>query len=203
MGYRSGYTSIMPRVLEHDKTVRVAEYLEFEETATNKHEFVGGQIFAMAGASKAHNRIALNLATRALNAADELNCEVYSSDVKVQIEKIYYYPDLIVSCKKDKDKYFARRPCAIIEVLSSGTADIDRGEKWQNYQKLKSLQTYILLDQTRISAEVFQRLPDGAWRYEKLEERNKLKIPCLNLELLLSDAYKGVELPEPNSGSSA
>jgi Uma2 family endonuclease len=193
----------MPRVAEQNKIVTVAEYLEFEETAMDKHEFVGGQIFAMAGASKAHNRIALNLATRALNAADELDCEIYSSDVKVQIEEVYYYPDLIVSCKKDKDKYFARYPCAIIEVLSGSTADIDRGEKWQNYQKLESLHTYILLDQTRISAEVFQRLSDGAWRYEKLEAGSKLKISCLKLEIPLEDVYKGVEFPEFDSGSSA
>jgi Uma2 family endonuclease len=147
----------------------------------------------MAGASKAHNRIALNLATRALNAADELDCEIYSSDVKVQIEEVYYYPDLIVTCKKDKDKYSVRYPCAIVEVISGSTADIDRGEKWQNYQKLESLKTYILLDQTRITAEVFQRLPDGAWRYEKLETGNTLKISCLKLEIALEEVYQGIE----------
>jgi Uma2 family endonuclease len=188
-----GYTASMPRVAEHTKIVTVSEYLEFEETATNKHEFVDGQVFAMAGASKIHNRIALNLATRALNAADELDCEVFSSDVKVQVDEIYYYPDLIVTCEKDNDKYFSRRPCAIVEVLSDGTADIDRGEKWQNYQKLESLKTYVLLDQTQIRAEVYQRLDDDAWRYEKLELGSKLKIPCLNLEIALEDIYRGVE----------
>jgi Uma2 family endonuclease len=188
-----GYTAFMPRVAEHTKIVTVSEYLEFEETATEKHEFVDGQVFAMAGASKIHNRIALNLATRALNAADELDCEVFSSDVKVQVDEIYYYPDLIVTCEKDNDKYFSRCPCAIVEVLSDGTADIDRGEKWQNYQKLESLKTYVLLDQTQIRAEVYQRLDDDAWRYEKLELGSKLKIPCLNLEIALEDIYRGVE----------
>ncbi len=183
----------MPRVAEQIKIVTVAEYLEFEQTATEKHEFVDGQVFAMAGTSKTHNRIALNLASRALTAADALDCEVFSSDVKVQTDEVYYYPDMIVSCDKDDDKYFARRPCAIIEVISDSTADIDRGEKWQNYQKLKSLKTYILLDQTRVSAEVFQRLPDGAWRYEKLELGNTLKIPCLNLEIPLEAVYQGIE----------
>jgi Uma2 family endonuclease len=183
----------MPRVAEQTKIETVSEYLEFEETATDKHEFVDGQVFAMAGASKIHNRIALNLATRALNAADELDCEVFSSDVKVQVDDAYYYPDLIVTCEKDSDKYFSRRPCAIVEVLSDGTADIDRGEKWQNYQKLESLKTYVLLDQTKVTAEVFQRLPDDAWRYEKLELGSKLKIPCLNLEILLEDIYRSVE----------
>jgi Uma2 family endonuclease len=173
--------------------VTVSEYLEFEETPTDKHEFVDGQIFAMARVSKIHNRIALNLVARALNAADELDCEVFSSDVKVQVDEIYYYPDLIVTCEKDNDKYFSRRPCAIVEVLSDGTADIDRGEKWQNYQKLESLKTYVLLDQTQIRAEVYQRLDDDAWRYEKLELGGKLKIPCLNLEIALEDIYRGVE----------
>ena len=183
----------MPRVTEQTKQITVSEYLEFEQTATTRHEFVNGQIFAVASGSKTHNRIALNLASRALTAAHALDCEVFSSDVKVQTDDVYYYPDMIVSCEKDDDKYFERRPCTIVEVISDSTADIDRGEKWQNYQKLESLKTYILLDQTRVTAEVFQRLPDGAWRYEKLEKGNTLKILCLKLEIPLEDVYQGIE----------
>ncbi len=185
--------SIMPRVAEQTKIVTVTEYLEFEETATDKHEFVDGQVFAMAGASDAHNRIALRLAAMLLEAETE-NCRTYSSDMKLQIGEIFYYPDVMVTCSNvDLKQNKKTQPCAIIEVLSSSTADIDRGEKWQNYQKLESLKTYVLLDQTKVTAEVFQRLEGEAWRYEKLELGSKLKIPCLNLEVALEDIYRGVE----------
>jgi Uma2 family endonuclease len=188
-----GYTAFMPRVAEQTKIVTVAEYLEFEETAMDKHEFVDGQIFAMAGASDAHNRVALRLAAMLLEAETE-SCRTYSSDMKLQIGDIYYYPDVLVTCSEaDLRQNQKTQPCAIIEVLSSSTADIDRGEKWQNYQKLESLKTYVLLDQTKVTAEVFQRLPDDAWRYEKLELGSKLKIPCLNLEIALEDIYRGIE----------
>ena len=183
----------MPRVAEQTKIVTVSQYLEFEETATDKHEFVDGQVFAMAGASNPHNRITLRLAALLLEA-ETGNCRTFSSDMKLQIGEIYYYPDVLVTCSEiDLGKNAQTRPCAIIEVLSSSTADIDRGEKWQNYQRLESLKTYVLLDQTKVTAEVFQRLPDDAWRYEKLELGSKLKIPCLNLEIALEDIYRGVE----------
>ena len=97
----------MPRVTEQTKQITVSEYLEFEQTATTRHEFVNGQIFAMAGGSKTHNRIALNLAFRALTAAHALDCEVFSSDVKVQTDDVYYYPNVIISCEKKEGKYEA------------------------------------------------------------------------------------------------
>jgi Uma2 family endonuclease len=183
----------MPRVAEQTKIVTLSEYLEFEETATEKHEFVDGQIFAMAGASNSHNRITLRLAALLLEA-ETGNCRTFSSDMKLQIGEIYYYPDVMVTCSEaDLGKNAQTRPCAITEVLSSSTADIDRSEKWQNYQKLESLKTYVLLDQTQIRAEVYQRLDDETWQYKPLESGSKLKIPCLNLEIPLEDIYRGVE----------
>ncbi len=183
----------MPRVAEQTKIVTVTEYLEFEETATDKHEFVDGQIFAMAGASNAHNRISLRLAALLLEA-ETGHCRTFSSDMRLQIGEIYYYPDVMVTCSEiDLGKNSQTRPCAIIEVLSSSTADIDRSEKWQNYQKLESLKTYVLLDQTQIRAEVYQRLDDETWQYKPLESGSKLKIPCLNLSIALEDIYRGVE----------
>jgi Uma2 family endonuclease len=188
-----GYTAFMPRVAEQTKIVTLSEYLEFEETATEKHEFVDGQIFAMTGASNSHNRITLRLAALLLEA-ETGNCRTFSSDMKLQIGEIYYYPDVMVTCSEaDLGKNAQTRPCAITEVLSSSTADIDRSEKWQNYQKLESLKTYVLLDQTQIRAEVYQRLDDETWQYKPLESGSKLKIPCLNLEIPLEDIYRGVE----------
>lgn len=175
------------------KTVTVSEYLEFEKTATDKHEFVGGQIFAMAGASNAHNRITLRLAAMLL-VAETGYCRTFSSDMKVQIGEIFYYPDVLVTCAEtDLGKNAQKRPCAIIEVLSDSIADIDRGEKWERYQKLESLKTYVLLDQTQIRAEVYQRLDDQTWQYKPIETGGTLNIPCLNLEIPLLDVYKGVE----------
>ncbi len=183
----------MPRVTEQTNIVTVSEYLEFEETATDKHEFVNGQVFAMAGASNAHNRITLRLAALLLDA-ETGHCRTFSSDMRLQIGEIFYYPDVMVTCLEiDLGKNAQTRPCAIIEVLSSSTADIERSEKWQNYQKLESLKTYVLLDQTQIRAEVYQRLDDETWQYKPLESGGKLDIPCLNLSIALEDIYRGVE----------
>ena len=99
------------------------EYLAGEKTAETRHEYVNGHVYAMAGASKTHNRIARNFITSLSEAADQSGCEIYFSDIKVRAEKYksYYYPDIVLSCEDDNENdYYLSNPCLIVEVASAG-----------------------------------------------------------------------------------
>ena len=147
----------------------------------------------MAGGSVQHAQIALRLAAKLLASTENTECEVVNADVKLQIGSVYYYPDVMVSCQEDKtERRFFQNPCSIIEVLSSSTEPIDRGEKLLLYRTITTLQTYILLAQDTIRAEVYKRLPDNTWRYEVLEKEDTLEIPCANFKQPLDSIYKGV-----------
>jgi Uma2 family endonuclease len=185
----------MPRIaLEPPQIMTKEAYLEFEEKSTEKHEFVHGQIFAMAGGLEPHNTISVNLIAYFWNAAQEGNCRVFGSDMRLEAGEIYYYPDAMVICDDtDRDREIKRRPCLVAEVSTSGTKDIDHTEKLDAYIKLESLQAYILLAQDSIRAEIYRRVMDG-WRYEVYESGDTIKLPCVNAEFKLEALYKNVEL---------
>src|SRR5437660_7721120 len=124
----------------------VDEYLEAEKDSPVRHEFIDGQIYAMAGASDRHNRISINL-TKALD--DRLTdgpCEVFMADMKVWVsETIFYYPDVVVACDgPGADSYYRKHPKLIIEVSSPSTERIDRSEKLLAYKQVKSLKEYVI-----------------------------------------------------------
>jgi Uma2 family endonuclease len=185
----------MPRIaLEPAQIMSKEAYLEFEDNATEKHEFVHGQIFAMAGATEAHNLVSGNLYAHLWNASQNGTCRVFGSDMKLETSDIYYYPDVMIVCDEtDRDAKMKRRPCLIAEVSSKSTSDIDRTEKLFAYRKLEALQVYILLSQDAIRAEIYRRDLEG-WRYELYESGDTMKLPCVNAEIKLDDLYKNVEL---------
>ena len=109
----------------------VPDYLAFEESSEIKHEYINGEIYAMAGTSVRHNRIVGNLYTRLLERMRGSPCEVFFVDVKLHLQQlrqdIFYYPDVMVCCDpQDREPYYRTRPCLVVEVLSSGTARIDQ-----------------------------------------------------------------------------
>lgn len=172
-----------------------ADYLVAEQHAEEKHEYVDGKLYAMADASKRHNRIAMNFVMHLSMAARQSSCAVYASDVKVRSlkHKSYYYPDVVVSCGDDNaDPYYLEKPCLIVEVVSASTARKDYLEKTVAYQAIPSLQAYLLVAQDEAAVDVLLRDTDG-WvlqRYEGVE--TNLTLPCLNLELTLAMLYEGV-----------
>ena len=122
------------------------EYLDWESTQQEKHEYVGGQIYAMTGARLNHNRIALNAVTSLRQALRGRPCEAFMSDVKLQIDaaQAFYYPDVFVTCSAADaaDPLIKREPVLVVEVLSPSTAAYDRGEKFDAYRLLPTLQEY-------------------------------------------------------------
>lgn len=152
-----------------------AEYLAFEATSDTKHEYVNGQVYAMAGGSPEHSRLAARLARLVGNALEGRPCDVFSSDGRVRVEATgrSTYPDLTVVCgelRRAKDDPDAiTNPILLVEILSESTEASDRGEKWAHYQRLASLREYVLVSQDRRNVEVFRRSSSTAWSYEAFD----------------------------------
>lgn len=179
--------------------ISVEEYLKSEAVSEIRHEYLGGQIFAMSGSSEEHNRIAGNIYARLINHLRGSGCKTFISDMKVKIEianrtaDLFYYPDVIVTCdSKDTEKYYKTRPCLIIEVLSPSTASLDKREKRLNYQSLPSLQEYVLISQDDIMVEIYRQNEAGKWYSEILEVSGALTLKSVGLMLTMADIYEDV-----------
>ena len=181
----------------------VADYLALERSSDVKHEFIAGQIVAMAGASFAHSIIAHNVSRSLGNALEESPCRVCPSDMRIRTRStLYTYPDVAVVCAKpqfDGDRQdILLNPILIVEVLSTSTKAYDRGQKFEHYQSIASLQTYILISQDRIHVDRFEKQPDGEWKLKSFNSVDGLlALPTLNITLSISDFYKKVEFPPP------
>lgn len=173
------------------------DYLKHEAGSPIKHEYLDGQIVAMAGAGERHNRIAGNAFFRLRGAARGSSCGVFISDMKLRIEatNAFYYPDVMLVCAADDHPHYKTRPCVVIEVLSPSTAAIDQREKWLAYRSLPSLSMYLLVDAERRHVEYWQRDSAGRWRQGTLEESEVLSLDCppLRIPLALDDLYEDVE----------
>jgi len=183
-------------------TMTEAEYLEFERASELKHEYYNGEIFAMSGASRAHNLIIANLVRVMGNQLLEKSCEVYPSDMRVQIESnIYTYPDVTVVCGDAKfaDDVFDTllNPTVIIEILSPSTEAYDRGGKFRNYRKLASLQEYVLVSQNPHHVERFLFQDNGIWSFTDAEGPDAtIELSSIDCVLTLTDVYHRVVFPE-------
>lgn len=172
-----------------------ADYLASEQQATERHEYVQGQVYLMAGASKRHNRIAGNI-YRAL-MANKSPCTAYISDMKVHSEKYhcYYYPDVVVGCEPDEaSDYILEQPCLIVEVSSDSTVRKDYLEKLLAYQAMPSLQAYLIVAQDTIQVDMLVRSADGLWELQQFNElAAELNLPCPMMSLSVATIYEGLE----------
>ncbi len=173
----------------------VEDYLAGEDASDIRHEYIGGRIYAMTGASVRHNRIAINLLTAIEPAARAKGCEVFMADVKLHLqaggEDVFYYPDLMVCCDPSDDHpYYRERPCLLVEILSESTERIDRREKWMAYTQIPGLQGYLILAQERMQASLYRR--DADWRGVHVDEPDQcLDLPCVELAPTLAALYAG------------
>jgi Uma2 family endonuclease len=148
----------------------IADYLAWEPTQTEKHDYVRGEVFAMTGGTLRHNRAAMAVVSTWNEHLKGTPCMVFSGDVKVAVEETahWFYPDVVVTCSErdvvDLDAVAVREPVLLLEVLSPSTAAYDRGDKFLSLQKLPSLREYALLDAVAPRLEVFRR--NAAGRFE-------------------------------------
>jgi Uma2 family endonuclease len=158
-----------------------AEYLAFEHRAETKHEYIDGQVHAMAGGSTEHARLTARLIHQLVQALAGRPCEVFSSDLRVRNVESgrSTYPDVTVVCgrieRAPDDEHAATNPRLIAEVLSNATEAYDRGDKWRDYRRLASLQTYVLVSQTEPLVEVFRRSGD-VWQYQAAGPGQRLEL---------------------------
>ncbi|NEQ41344.1 MAG: Uma2 family endonuclease [Okeania sp. SIO3I5] len=179
--------------------ISTADYLEGEKVSPIRHEYLGGEIFAMSGGSEEHNRISGNIYASLLRHLRGSGCKTFIADMKVKIaiaknsSDIFYYPDVMVTCDpQDTEKYYKSFPCLIVEVLSPSTQDLDRREKRLNYQSLASFQEYILVDQTEMKVEIYRRSEVGNWSRESLGKEDFLELNSVELTLTMADIYDEV-----------
>lgn len=176
------------------------EYLEGEKFAEERHEYVDGVAYAMAGASRRHNSIAFNIAFQLRLASRDKPCDIHLSDVKARAQrsKAYYYPDVIVSCEQDEaDEYYLEKPCLIVEVTSQATQWKDFTEKAVAYQKLASLQVYLIVAQDQPLVTMYYRDEESGWEVARFDDMGQsLTLPCPDSTLTLAEIYEGIDFTQ-------
>ena len=173
-----------------------AAYLEWEPTQEERYEYWDGEVVAMSGGTRNHNRISGNFFKLLDDALLDRPCDVYIADVKVQVEpgQKYFYPDVVVTCdKRDDDAQFVQFPCLIIEVLSPSTEAIDRGAKFARYRQFSSLQEYVLVQTSQPGVEVFRRNDRGQWVLSEYTLEDSLHLESIDVEIAIADLYRQVE----------
>ena len=171
-------------------------YLEFEERSPIKHEYVGGEVYAMSGVTTRHNLINLNIASGLRKAARAHGCRVFATDVKLRaaVDRIYY-PDVIVACGKAAQvELIIEEPSLVVEVTSPSTRATDRREKLDAYRRIPSLWMYLIVDQRRRHVFVYRRHKVD-WLREEVAGDGAIPIPMLETELTLDHIYDDVPLP--------
>ena len=173
----------------------VEEYLDFEMAATTRHEYVAGEIFAMCGASAAHNLIVLNVCGVFRDHLRGGPCKTFATEfklrLKIKMDEFFYYPDVVVACGREGvENYFLRNPKVIVEVLSPSTEGTDRREKFINYRRIPTLEEYILIAQHTPEVTIFRR--NTEWKPTVLTALEAVgEIQSLALSLPLTQVYDG------------
>lgn len=183
----------------------VEDYLVGEQSTEIKHEYLGGQVVAMGGASDRHGLISLSLATLLVPHARHKVCQLFMGDMKVRVDhdgdSYFYYPDLLLTCDPDdkESPYYRRHPCLLVEVLSPSTERIDAREKLFAYRLLPSLCEYLLLRQDRLQADLYQLNDEGRWQHKVFTHPDDaLALRSLDVAVTLHNVYADVpELLSP------
>ena len=175
--------------------IPVKEYLACEQTSRIRHEYINGKVYAMVGTSDVHGLIAGNIFAILHNHLRGRPCQAFIADMKVRIktdrETIFYYPDILVSCKvEDRARYYRTQPCLIVKILSEATERLDRGEKLNAYKQIQELQDYVLVAQRTQLIEVYRRSLD--WECTVYGPEDTLQLYSINLNIPIHAIYEEV-----------
>ena len=181
--------------------VSVSDYLAGEEVSQTKHEYLGGTVHAMAGATIRHNNIAVSAILSLGSQLRGKSCQLYNSDTKIRIEFAdhtrFYYPDAMVVCQSNPESdHFQNQPVVIVEVLSESTRRTDLGEKRDAYLTIPSLKVLIFVETDSASVTLHRRAPEGGFTIERHAGRDAvIPLPEIDASLALADLYERVEFP--------
>ena len=203
--------------------IPLEEYLEFDRQAEWKYEYFNGMVWpvgepdrlltrqeildflagkgieAMAGGSSKHAIIGGNIFGAMFNKLRGKSCRPFNSDLKVRLTAtgLYCYPDMTIACAPIEidDEELLLNPTIIFEVLSKSTAAYDRGDKWAHYQKIESLQMYILVSQNKRHLEIYTKQNDGSWLW-KSATQGTIELLVIECQLSVDDVYTDVEFAD-------
>lgn len=171
------------------------EYLAWEPTQEERYEYWDGEVVAIGGQTRNHNRITINF-FKLLDDSLNLPYEIYIIDVKVKVQpgKKYFYPDIVVTCdERDNDPQLVQFPSLIIEVLSPSTEAADRGIKFAKYRQFSTMQEYVLVQVEQPGVEMFRRDRQGQWVLSEYGLGDSLQLESVNLEIAIADLYRQVQ----------
>lgn len=196
---------ICRRISISTKTMQTAEHLHmtaddflvWEQTQVEKHEFVAGEVFAMVGARREHVVVSGNIFAALKQRLRGTPCHAYIADLKLRVETsdAFFYPDVMVSCNPNDNKaeQFISHPSLIVEVLSDSTAAYDRGSKFAAYRSLESLQEYVIVDIEARRVECFRRTAENEWLLHDYHGDVNCEFPSLGTGLALTDIFEDIE----------
>lgn len=184
----------LPR--EKTSALSLDEFITWENAQPGKHEYLGGDVFAMVGARRVHVTICLNVASLLKSHLRGGPCRAFMADMKLVVRRAeaVFYPDVLVTCHPDDltAETVMAHPKVIIEVLSDSTAACDRGEKFACYRQLDSLEEYALIDPDRRRVEVFRRLEQGDWLLAASESERGLILKSIDFQAPLDAVFEDV-----------
>jgi Uma2 family endonuclease len=173
------------------------EYLAWEAEQVEKHEYVDGEVFAMAGAAEGHVMVCGNAYMALRQHLKGSPCRTFMSDMKVQADAAssYFYPDVVVTCSPldAQDPLVKREPSLIIEVLSPGTAAYDRGAKFSAYRRMQSLKEYMLIDTDTRATDVYRKGADGLWVLHPFAKDESVELASVALTITAQTLFDEVE----------
>lgn len=163
-----------------------------------KHEFLAGQVWAMAGGTPEHAAVSMNVGALLTNALRGKPCRVYSSDLRIRVQatSLATYPDVTVVCGQvaldleDPKKHTVSNPRVIVEVLSPSTEDYDRGEKLGHYKQIPSLAEVVLIAHDRHEVEIVRREPDGSWSRSIARAGESVRVASIECDLPVEEIYR-------------
>jgi Uma2 family endonuclease len=171
----------------------VEEFLRHEDLSDVRHEYVAGELYAMSGVTRRHNRISMNVAAWLRAASGDGPCETLAIDVMLRVgPDTIYYPDVMVTCDGGDDaSRLVDDACLVVEVTSPSTRRTDRREKLAAYRRCPTVQAYLIVEQGERLVERHWRDASGEWQHETLAS-GVVPIRCPPTELPLDEIYRGV-----------
>ena len=176
------------------------DYLAWEAEQAERHEFVNGEVFLMAGAGESHNIIAGNFYIRLREFLGNTPCRTYMSDMKLRVATLsnFFYPDIMVTCDPaDRESRMSKsEPKLIIEILSAATANYDRGEKFVSYRQIAALREYVMVDIEKRQIEVYRLGDQGLWVLHPFDMRRAnaaLTLTSVDLTLSAEQVFADVD----------
>jgi len=186
--------------IRREHWISLEEYLKIDRASPDvKYEYMDGHIYAMAGGTRNHARVAMNLGTIIDTHLGDRPCRAYSSDVRVQVsESKYFFPDLTVTCSSEDmrgDEDIIYFPRLIVEVLSPSTETRDRGKKFKAYQKCPSVEEYVLIKTECQEVEIYNRQGD-IWTYRQFGPGQEVELLSISLTIPIAALYSRTDVPE-------